>query len=137
HDLGDAPPKASSVTSGVTEGVTVTVEEEGEALRDKSQILKKEVGSSGRDAPPGELPPSEKVFNLSNSNAAQRAQLKAKLKAKLKAQCRQKNIRYVKATCEGEEREHRLIGLVGCDEAHDAQWWLDHIDAERLAANWD
>jgi hypothetical protein len=54
-----------------------------------------------------------------------------------KTQCRQKNIRYVKATCEGEERERRLAGLVGYDEAHDAQWWLDHIDADRRAANWD
>jgi hypothetical protein len=111
----------------------VTPEEEGEALREESQIFKKEVGPSGRDAPLGEPPPSEKIVSLSNSDAAQRA----RLKAKLKAQRRHMIMGYLQATCPGDEVARRVAGMQGFDEAHDAQWWFDHCDAEMIAANWN
>jgi len=111
----------------------VTPEEEGEALREESQIFKREVGPSGRDAPLGEPPPSEKVVNLSNSDAAQRAQLKAKKKALR----RHKVIRFVCTTYQDDELKRRMNGLQGYDEAHDEQWWFDHCDGEMKLANWD
>jgi hypothetical protein len=133
HDPGNASQASPSVTSGVTESVTVTVEEEGEALREREQVLKEGDDSCGRAAPLSKPQPSENIVKLSDSAATQ----KAKLKAKKKDLRRHKVVRFVCMTFEGDERERRMNGLQGYDEAHDMQWWLDHCDAERIAANWD
>ena len=136
HDPGGAshaaPEASPSVTLGDTGGVTVTVEEEGEAQKEKGVFIKRrEV--SGRDAPLSEPQSSEKVVRLSDSEAAQ----KAKLKAKRKDLRRHMVIEYVLATSHGEEQTRRLYGLQGYDEAHDGQWWFDHLDAEMDKRNWN
>jgi hypothetical protein len=136
HDPGcasRASEEASpSVTLGVTAGVTLTVEEEGEAQKEK-EVFKKTRDASGRDAPLCEPQSSEKVVRLSDREAAQ----KAKLKAKKKDLRRHRVFEYVLATFHGEEQERRLYGLQGYDEAHDGQWWFDHLDAEMHARNWN
>jgi hypothetical protein len=133
HDPGGASRASQeaspSVTLGVTGGVTVTVEEEGEAL-ETEVVLKNDEGLSGRCAPLSEPSPSKKVLS---DNAA----LKVKEAEVKKRKRRQKCTRYIKATYAGEECLRRLAGMAGCDTAHDTQWWFDYIDREREAAKWD
>lgn len=145
-----------SVTSSVTSSVTVTAEKEGESENSGISILNLEsvaaredarvhegLSESDSDVPSGAARPlapafpSENVVKLSDSTAAKNVEKKAKLKAKLKALRRQKVMRFVGMTFGKDETERRMNGLLGCDEAHDEQWWLDHCDAERIAANWD
>jgi hypothetical protein len=140
HDAGGASHASPSVTPGVTEGVTchvtVTVEEEGEALREREQVLKKGDNSSGRDAPLGEpQQPSENVVRLSDSDAAK----KAALKTKLKEERRSKVMRFIVARYTDEECHRRMNGMLGLDPdpMHDEQWWFDRCDEERTRANWD
>jgi hypothetical protein len=128
RELQEASP---SVTLGVTAGITVTVEEEGEAL-ETEVVLKNDEVLPGRCAPLCEPQPSEKVVQLSD-NAA----LKVKEAEVKKRKRRQKCTRYIKVTYAGEECLRRLAGMAGCDMAHDAQWWFDCIDREREAAKWD
>lgn len=135
HDPGrtslTAREASPSVTWSVTEGITVTVEEEGEAL-ETEVVLKNEGVLSRRCAPLSEPRPPEKVLQLSDKAAQKVSEAEVK-----KSKRRQKCTRYIKATYEGEECLRRLAGMAGCDVAHDAQWWFDHIDREREAAKWD
>ena len=137
HDPGGASHAAqeasSSVTLGGTGGVTVTVEEEGKAQKEKEILIKVPREASGRDAPLSEPQSTEKVVRLSDREAAQ----KTKLKTKKKDLRRHLVIEYVLVTSHGEEQTRRLYGLQGYDEAHDGQWWFDHLDAEMNARNWN
>jgi hypothetical protein len=123
----------------VTSRVTVTAEEEGfaqriphpssttESVRAKAGFDQHEEGDSfGRNAPFDEPRSSEKVVNLSPA-----------LKAKKKEMRRQKVMRFVYSTYEGEERDRRINGMMGLDSYRDEQWWFDKCDAERQLANWD
>jgi uncharacterized protein YdaU (DUF1376 family) len=104
--------------------------------------------SQGSEAPTSSTflkQPSESVAaqenNLIEENPeVQRSALPAaapKPREKIKEQLRSKLMRYCNAKLSGEERSAAIMGLMGEDDAHDAQWWLDTVDKQRKREGWD
>jgi len=60
----------------------------------------------------------------------------APLKAKRKEMLRHKLMRFAQATKPEPEATACFLGLMGEDQHHDAQWWLDNLDRQMRAANW-
>lgn len=61
----------------------------------------------------------------------------APLRSKRKELLRQKLLRFADATMHGDERKLAISGLCGGDSEHSEQWWLDRIDAQMRARNWN
>lgn len=61
----------------------------------------------------------------------------APLKHQRKEQLRQKVMRFANATMGNGERHSAIVGLMGEDPQHSAQWWLDHLDQKMRAEHWD
>jgi hypothetical protein len=59
------------------------------------------------------------------------------VKGRRKAQLVQKLMRYTNATLQGDEQHAAFRGLMGLDEQHSAQWWLDTLDQAMRKAKWD
>ena len=72
-----------------------------------------------RLTPPPQAPPPEPIRSIK------------------KKQLVQKCCRYVNDTLHGAEKMGAILGLMGEDPEHDAQWWLDTVDRHRKRAGWD
>lgn len=59
------------------------------------------------------------------------------LRENIKDKLRQKLMRYCNARLRGPEKPAALLGLMGEDPDHDAQWWLDALDKQRKREGWD
>jgi hypothetical protein len=135
QEASPKPPSQAShphpVTDPVTEGVTVTTEEEGESQRIQDSFLKNTKGEScGRDAP-------LEVAEPANQNRPRKPSQDPWVKAQKKEMRRQKVLRFITAHYTGAELTRYLDGMVGCDPEHDEQWWFDHVDDERRRIGWD
>jgi hypothetical protein len=61
----------------------------------------------------------------------------APLNARRKEMLRQKLMRFAQATKPEPEATACFLGLMGEDQQHDAQWWLDNLDRQMRAVNWN
>ena len=52
-------------------------------------------------------------------------------------QLTQKLMRFANATMRSRDRSAAINGLMGEDQTHDAQWWLDSLDRKMRAQGWD
>lgn len=52
-------------------------------------------------------------------------------------QLTQKLMRFANATMRSRDRSAAINGLMGEDQTHDAQWWLDSLDRKMRATGWD
>lgn len=59
------------------------------------------------------------------------------LKRQRKELLRQKIMRFVNATMHDTDRHAAHVGLMGEDQQHSAQWWLDRLDEQMRAQRWD
>ncbi len=100
---------------------------EGKAKESQDKCIKEEAVPFGRDAPL-EQPPVSRVIKIADSPV---------LKAQKKEARRQKVMRFILATCAGNQLERRMNGMMGEDPTRDEQWWFDKCDAERILAGWD
>jgi hypothetical protein len=58
------------------------------------------------------------------------------LKQHRKELLRQKLMRFVQATKAPGDVSAAFLGLMGEDEHHSAQWWLDNLDMQMRGAKW-